>query len=68
MGMLVKLEHYRKLNNMSVRQLSIKSGISRSYISDIEKGTYNPSVLILAKFCKVLGVDPNNLINEEFWK
>lgn len=67
--MIVKLAEYRQAKGLSIRKLSKISGVSRTYISDIERDICeNPSVEIICKLCKVLGVTPNDIISEEYWK
>lgn len=65
---MLKLEHYRKENSMSIRELSLKTGISRTYLTAIEEGVYNPTVNIVCTLCKVFGITPNDLIPEEMYR
>lgn len=65
----LKTKEFRELNNISLKDLSKISGVSRGYLSDIEHGNYkNPGVLVVGKLCKALNTTPNDLINEEVWK
>ncbi|MBU3109349.1 helix-turn-helix domain-containing protein [Clostridium gasigenes] len=58
----------RKNNKLSQKELSILSGVSRSYISEIEKGIYkNISIVILCSICKVVNITPNELIPEHLY-
>jgi len=36
--------------------------MKRSYVSDLERGTRNPSVKAVARLAKALGVDPDVLL------
>ena len=65
---MLRLEYYRKERCMSIRELSIRTGISRTYLTAIEEDIYNPSVKIICSLCKVLGITPNDLIPEEMYK
>lgn len=66
--MILKLRHYRLKNNMSIRELSRLTGISRTYISDIEHGKYeNIGVKSVCILCKQFNITPNDLINKEYW-
>lgn len=46
----------------SQEDLAFESGLHRTYISGIERGTRNPTVLILDKIAKCLGVAPAVLL------
>lgn len=59
----------RKDNDLSQKELSTLSGVSRSYISEIEKDTHNNiSIIILCSLCKALKTTPNELIPEKLYK
>ncbi len=51
----------RKQRNLSQLELSIASDINRNYLSDLENGRRNPSVLVLAKISDALGVSMSEL-------
>ena len=56
-------------NDLSIKQLSEKTGISVSYITDIEKGARSkPSIDILDKYSKALNVSKQTIMffQEEF--
>lgn len=62
--MKIKLEQIRKQRKMSQLQLSKKTGIARSYISEIENGIYkNVGAEIICKLAKALNCTPNDLID-----
>ena len=64
-----RLKKYREDKEVSQLELSKNSGISKSYISEIESGKYsNISIGKLCKFCKVLKLTPNDLIPEHYWR
>jgi len=44
MKISAKLRELRKNNNLTLKELSQKSGISVSFISDIENSRRNPSI------------------------
>lgn len=56
------VRHYRKLKGMTQEQLAVSAGMERSYVSDLERGTRNPSVLALGRLAKALSVDPHMLL------
>lgn len=63
------IKKFRLNNNFSNKKLSKISGLSRSYIFELEKGVYeNVSINVLCKLCKALKVTPNDLIPIEMWK
>ena len=45
-------------NNMSARELSVRSGVSESSVSHYVNGSHEPSNISANKMSKVLGVDP----------
>lgn len=66
---MLKLEYYRKEHCMSIRELSLKTGISRTYLTGIEEGVYkNPGIKVICVICKALDITPNDLIEESCWK
>lgn len=54
-----KLRSLRKECNLTLKELSAKSGISVSFISDIENGRRNPSIDTLTVLAKALNVSVN---------
>ena len=58
----VNVRHHRKLNGMSQEQLALDAGMERSYVSDLERGTRNPSVRALGRLAEALGVQPHRLL------
>lgn len=59
---------YRLKFNYSNKELSKVTGISRSYLSDLEKGKCdNLSVKKLCSLCIVFNVTPNDLIPSEMY-
>ena len=56
------VRRYRKLADISQEELSLRSGMKRSYVSDLERGTRNPSVQALGRLADALGVEPALLL------
>jgi transcriptional regulator with XRE-family HTH domain len=52
-----RLRDERTLRRLPVRLLADRSGVSRSYISDIERGLKNPTIDVLEALCAALGID-----------
>jgi transcriptional regulator with XRE-family HTH domain len=55
----------RKLKGMSQEELSLAADMKRSYVSDLERGTRNPSVRALGRLADALGVAPESLLRPE---
>lgn len=53
----------RTSKNLSLRDLSEKSGVSKTQINDIENGLKHPSVLTLCELAYALDVQPESLFS-----
>jgi len=49
--------------SLSQEELAFRAGVDRTYISQIERGVGNPSVLVLVKISATLGVEPQELLS-----
>lgn len=58
------VRHHRKLRGMSQEQLALEAGMERSYVSDLERGTRNPSVRALGRLAEALSVQPAALLEQ----
>lgn len=58
----VNVRHQRRLKGMTQEQLAIAASMERSYVSDIERGSRNPSVLALGRLADALGIEPMLLL------
>lgn len=56
------LRRIRKDRGWSQEDLAEASGLDRTYISGIERGKRNPTVLVLEKIAAGLGTDPVDLL------
>ncbi len=52
----------RKARRMTQEQLALEVGMERSYVSDLERGTRNPSVKALGRLAEALDVEPSRLL------
>jgi transcriptional regulator with XRE-family HTH domain len=52
----------RKLNGFSQEGLALMCEIDRTYISKVERGVANPSLLILARIAKILNTSISELV------
>lgn len=53
---------FRELRGISQEQLAFEADLHRTYVSGVERGIRNPTVLIVAKLADALGVDPSKLL------
>jgi transcriptional regulator with XRE-family HTH domain len=51
-----KLKAFRSANRMTLKQLANKAGCTDAYLSQLERGRANPSIMILKKIASALGV------------
>ncbi|MFP3916834.1 helix-turn-helix domain-containing protein [Lysinibacillus telephonicus] len=61
----LKIEQYRKNAELSLRELAKRANITPSMLSQIEKGTTNPSIQTLKSLAKVLDVPVFTFLMEE---
>lgn len=62
------LKQYRLDKGLNGKELSLKSGVARGYISEMELGRYiNPSIEVVCKLCIALEITPNDLIPKEMY-
>lgn len=52
----ILLRKVRDEKNISLNVLSMKSGVSRTHINDIENNLKSPSLLVMVKLAKALNV------------
>lgn len=60
--MPLRLKELRRKRRLTQISLSRRAGVSRSYISELEKELYDPTTTIVCKLCKALNCTPNDLI------
>ena len=56
------VRRYRKRRGMTQEQLAHEAEMERSYVSDLERGTRNPSVRALGRLAKALRIEPDRLL------
>lgn len=67
------MQDYRKIVGKNVRalreqvgisqeELGFRSGLDRTYVSGVERGVRNPTVVVLARLAVALGVEPSALL------
>lgn len=57
-----KLKEVRLKKNLSQGDIARILGVHRSYISGLERGRRNPSLLTVQKIAKAIGVNPKDLV------
>lgn len=57
-----RIIYLRKKRKMSQLQLSVESEINKNYISDLERGKRNPSLMILNRIAIALKIDMSELL------
>jgi XRE family transcriptional regulator, regulator of sulfur utilization len=56
------VRHFREERGWSQERLAQAADLDRSYISDIERGARNPTLVIVARLAGALGLDPASLL------
>lgn len=52
----------RRERTLSQEELSFRSGLTRAYLSGLEAGRRNPTIVSLGKIADALGVDVESLL------
>lgn len=52
----------RKRLGKSQEELALDAAMKRAYLSDLERGTRNPSINAIARLAAALGVNPSSLL------
>lgn len=60
----LNLRHYRRQKGLSQEGLALECGLHRTYVSGVERGVRNPTVVVLAKIATVLEVPAWRLLVE----
>lgn len=61
---MLKIRKYRKQQEMTIKELAAKSGMSISYISQVERGEIDPSLSSLRKIANVFQVPLYMLLDD----
>ncbi len=57
----MRIIYLRQKRGLSQLELSVRSGVSKNYISDIENGRRNPTITVLERIASGLGVSLEKL-------
>lgn len=61
-----RVKSLREERKPSISELSAKSGVSKSYISSLERNLQtNPTILVLEKIARILCIKVDALLNEQ---
>ncbi|MBO4703803.1 MAG: helix-turn-helix transcriptional regulator [Bacilli bacterium] len=56
-----RIRYLRQQKNMTIEDLALEAEINRNYLCDLERGTRNPTVVILNKIAKALDINLSTL-------
>ena len=56
-----RIRYLRQNKGLSIEALALEADINRNYLGDLERGTRNPTVVVLNKIAKALDVDLSTL-------
>ncbi|CAJ1000979.1 helix-turn-helix domain-containing protein [Brevibacillus aydinogluensis] len=62
---MLKIRKLRTAKEWSQMELSRRSGVSQSFINDLEAGNKQPTITTLRKLADALGVSVADLLDEE---
>ncbi|WP_338922522.1 helix-turn-helix transcriptional regulator [Pseudomonas silesiensis] len=54
----------RRVKNLTQEQLALMAEVDRTYVSQIERSTGNPSLMVLCKLANILGITTDQLLIE----
>ena len=57
----MRIKYLRTLKHMSQEDLALEANVNKNYLSDLERGTRNPTVKILEKVAKALDISLSEL-------
>ena len=61
----LNVKKYRNERGLSQEELAFESGLHRTYVSGVERGVRNPTVVIIEKIAVALNIDPSKLIERQ---
>ncbi len=57
----MRIRYLRKQKGMSQEDLALESGVNKNYLSDLERGARNPTIVIIEKIAIALEVTLSTL-------
>lgn len=61
----LNIKRLRKAKGLSQEDFAFEAEIHRTYVSDVERGSRNPTITVVEKFAKALGVTPGHLLDAD---
>jgi transcriptional regulator with XRE-family HTH domain len=58
------VKSFRKESGLSQEGLAFECGLHRTYVSGVERGIRNPTVLVLEKIAQALNIPAGRLLDE----
>lgn len=58
----LNVQRLRRARSLSQEQLAFESGLHRTYISGVERGVRNPTIVVLARIANALSATPEQLV------
>ena len=59
----VNLRKLRQDRGLSQEAFADEAGLHRTYVSDLERGARNPTIAVVEKLARALGVPPGKLLD-----
>ena len=59
----LNVQRTRKEKGWSQEELAFRAGLHRTYVSGVERGVRNPTVLVLSQLAEALEVTPSTLLS-----
>lgn len=56
------MRQLRERKGLSQEQFAFEAGIHRTYVSDLERGARNPTIMVVEKVATALGVTASELL------
>ena len=59
-----RIQKIRKEAGLSQEDLALEADLDRTYISHVERGTRNPTVIVIFKIAKALDTTPSEILKD----
>lgn len=59
-----KLSNYRTAHNVTIKEMALRTGLSTSLLSQLERGIGNPTISVLAALADGMGIAMADLVSE----
>ena len=56
------VRYWRERLGVSQEELAFRANLHRTYVSGVERGVRNPTVVIVGRLAEALGVEPEHLL------